>query len=321
MPSSDYQTALNRIEHQLSLTENLLQTHPLVNDELTILQTILHYFTKQAEWSAAGPLSRLSMTFQTALYAQETSQSQSGFMGPALMQLQHGLASLMQTLLSPGKKRLTGLLVSFTQAMAMVVVYLLTQTLGNWKRAFPPHDPGAAKAAGLLLRELGITFVLGSRLLETPFLALGQQLNLDEKRQKRLSHIGLGYLLILVLLVNEEDQPNNEELFELIQRFIDPALGDIEEAIQEAQNQSMIEEEFALTALSQLQLIRRAIDSSDAAALKLALLSSFDALELSYGEVKKDLNTLIGLCKQINESFKNIFYQSELSMTSMTQSA
>lgn len=321
MASSDYQTALNRIEHQLSLTENLLQTHPLVNDELTILQTILHYFTKQAEWSAAGPLSRLSMTFQTALYAQETSQSQSGFMGPALVRLQQGLASLMQTLLSPEEKRLTGLLVSFTQAMAMVVVYLLTQTLGNWKRAFPPHDPGAAKAAGLLLRELGITFVLGSRLLETPFLALGQQLNLDEKRQKRLSHIGLGYLLILVLLVNEEDQPNNEELFELIQRFIDPTLGDIEEAIQEAQNQSMIEEEFALTALSQLQLIRRAIDSSDAAALKLALLSSFDALELPYGEVKKDLNTLIGLCKQINESFKNIFYQSELSMTSMTQSA
>ncbi len=321
MASSDYQTALNRIEHQLSLTENLLQTHPLVNDELTILQTILHYFTKQAEWSAAGPLSRLSMTFQTALYAQETSQSQSGFMGPALVRLQQGLASLMQTLLSPEEKRLTGLLVSFTQAMAMAVVYLLTQTLGNWKRAFPPHDPGAAKAAGLLLRELGITFVLGSRLLETPFVALGQQLNLDEKRQKRLSHIGLGYLLILVLLVNEEDQPNNEELFELIQRFIDPTLGDIEEAIQEAQNQSMIEEEFALTALSQLQLIRRAIDSSDAAALKLALLSSFDALELPYGEVKKDLNTLIGLCKQINESFKNIFYQSELSMTSMTQSA
>lgn len=321
MPSFNYQTELKRIEHQLSLTENLLQTHPLVSDRLTILQTILHYFTKQAEWSAAGPLSRLSMTFQTALCAQETSQSISGFMGPALTQLQRGLANLMQTLLSPAETKLTSLLVSFTQTMAIAVVYLLTQTLGNWKKVFPSYDPGAAKAAGLLLRELGVTFALGSRLLETPFLALGQQLNLDEKRQKRLSHIGLGYLLVLVLLVNEEDQPNSEELFELIQRFMDPTLGDIEEAIQEAQNQSLVEEEFALTALSQLQLIRRAIDSSDAAALKLALLSSFDALELPYGEVKKDLNTLIALCKQVNESFKNIFYQSELSMTSMTQSA
>ncbi len=320
MPSN-YQAKLKRLEHQLSLTENLLQTHPLVSERLTILQTILHYFTKQAEWSAAGPLSRLSMTFHTALCAQETRQSQSGFMGPALMRLQKGLASLMQTLLSPTDKKLTDLLVSFTQTMAIAVIYLLTQTLGNWKKVFPPDDPGAAKAAGLLLRELGIAFALGSRLLETPFLALGHQLNLDEKRQKRLSHIGLGYLLILVLLVNEEDQPNNEELFELIQRFMDPTLGDIEEIIQEAQNQGVIEREYASTALSQLQLIRRAIDSSDAASLKLALLSSFDALELPYGEVKKDLITLIALCRQVNESFKNIFYQSELSMTSMTQSA
>lgn len=322
MPPFPDQAKFKRLERQLSLTENLLQTHPLVSDRLTILQTILHHFTRQAEWSATGPLSRLSMTFQTALYAQEVGVSQSGFMGPAFTRIQGGLTTLMQTLLNPAEKRLGHLLAFFTQAMALTTVYVLTQTLGNWEKIFPSQDPGTTRAAGFLLRELGIAFALGSRLLETPFLALGKQLNLDEKRQKKLSHIGAAYLFLLIFLVNEEDQPNHhEELVDLLQPFIEPTLEDIEEAVQAAQRQDLMEETFALTALSQLQLIKQAITSSDAAALKLALLSSFDALDIPYGEVKKDLNRLIVFCKQVNKSFINIFYQSELSMTSMTQSA
>ncbi|WP_068467248.1 hypothetical protein [Candidatus Protochlamydia phocaeensis] len=324
MPSKDeerYQSNLARIGRQLALSEALLQTHPLVQDKLKILQTALHYFTLQTQWQSAGSLARLLLTFKTALRAQEVGESASGFIGPSLGRMQKAVAQLMQTTLKPSERQLTELLLTFTQVVTLVMVYLATQTLGNWKGLFPQNDPGAAKKAGLLLRELGLTFILGSHLVEKTFRLVAQGLGVSEQSQKGISAIGLLYVLILLAMIHEEDDQNNEELLEILLPFMKPTLDSLDQAVQQAQSQAIMEEENASLALSQLQLMRQVLENADLKGLKQAIESSFQALELPYQEVKKDLRKLIELCSQLNSSFRNIFYQKELSVTTMTQAA
>ncbi|HEV8052468.1 MAG TPA: hypothetical protein VGP47_08235, partial [Parachlamydiaceae bacterium] len=166
-----------------------------------------------------------------------------------------------------------------------------------------------------LLRELGLTYILGGALLESPYKILGGQLGLEEKKQKRLGHIGLAYLILIMILVNEEDEPLNEDLFELIAKFLRPALQSIEESLG---NTNLSEDDLGL-ASNQLELIKHSLN--DPSALKQAIMGSFEEFGLPYSEVRKDLKNLIEVNKNLYESFNNIFYKKEQTVTSMSQSA
>ena len=179
------QAKLKRLGHQLEMSEKLLRTHPLVKDKLTLLQTLIHYFDLQTQWSLAGSPARLLMTFQSALQGMAVQQSQTGFIGPALDQLQRVVSKLVQAALQPSERELTSLLLAFMQVIALGVIFIATQLTDNWKRLFPRHDPAAAQKAALLLRELGLTFILGSRVAENAFRSVTQGLELKEESQKR----------------------------------------------------------------------------------------------------------------------------------------
>jgi hypothetical protein len=326
LSETKYREKLERLGKQLSQTEAVLQSHPLVNEKLMILQTVVRFFCLQTEWSVAGPLARLSMTLETALLGDIAGQSQAAFIGPAVHQMQQGFKKLLETVFDPSEKKWVHLVSMFTEVKTMALIYVSTQLLGNWKKIFDFDDPGGVKQAGLLLRELGLTYILSGNLLESPYKILGKQLGLDEKKQKRLGHLGLAYLLLIMVLVNEEDEPLNEDLFELIAKHLKPALQSLEECSVDFSLRSNDDRsvDFSLRsnddlALSQLELIKQSLE--DPLALKQAIMGSFEVFGLPYNEVRKDLRSLIEVHKNLFESFKNIFYQKEQTVTSMRQSA
>ena len=138
------------------------------------------------QWSIAGPSARLLMTFQTALYAQEIERSQTGFVGPAIQRLQQAMARLMQISLHPSERELTPLLLAFTQVIVMGGIFIASQLVENWKTFFPQEeDPIAAEKAGLLLKELGLTFLLGSHAAESAFRNVGEGLGLKRAANKK----------------------------------------------------------------------------------------------------------------------------------------
>lgn len=327
MNETKYREKLERLGKQLLQTEAVLQSHPLVNEKLVILQTVVRFFCLQTDWSVAGPLARFSMTMETALLGHLAGQSQASIIGPAIHKMQQGFKKLLETVFNPSEKKWVDLVGMFTEVMTVALVYVSTQLLGNWKRVFDSDDPGSMKQAGLLLRELGLTYILAGSVLESPYRILGKQLNLSEKKQERLGHIGLAYLLLILLLVNEEDEPLNEDLFGLAAKFLAPTLQSLEECSVDFSLRSDDENrgvDFSLRSDNndfspRIELIKQSLH--DPAALKQAIMGSFEVFGLPYHEVRKDLRRLIEVNKNIYESFKNIFYQKEQTVTSMRQSA
>ncbi len=312
---------LKRLGHQLRMSEKLLQTHPLVRGKLTLLQTIIHYFDLQTEWSLAGSPARLLMTFQAALQGKAVGQSQTGFIGPALDQLQRAVGKLVQASLQPSERESAPLLLAFMQVIALGAIFISTQLTGNWKKLFPRHDPAAAQKASLLLRELGLTFILGSRAAEAAFRSVTQGLELKEESQEKITAIGMCMLLLLITLLDEEGKVDQDEFFEIVKHYLQPTLKEVEQAIQRIQEEGMVDEEQALLAASQLQLFRQALEAFEPANLKQTIESSLTVFGCSIEEIRRDLRHTATICSQINESFRHIFYQSEMTATTVTQAA
>lgn len=313
-----YQNRLKRLGYQLSLSEQLLQNHPLVRGKWGILQTLLHGFNLQMQWAIAGPTARLLMTFQTALQSQQVEQSQTGFVGPAMQRLQQCVARLMQASLRPTERDLTPLLLAFTQVIALGTIYIATQLVENWKRLFPQdEDPIAAEKAGWLLKELGLTFILGTRTAESAFRYIGQGLGLEEISQKRITDIGMCFLLILLILAHQKGDSREDEWLETLKRFMQPTLHSVEYAFQEGEAQRLFENKQASLAINQLHSLHKALDASDVEAVKQALAICFEHLDFSFEEVRRDIQQLSAFCAQLNKSFKNIFERTTMTATTV----
>lgn len=300
------------LSKQLTGLENELESHPWTAERFSILQMTLHHFNRQAQWSAAGPLARLLMTVQTALIG-------NGFVGPSLDAFQQAAFQLMRTTLKTNEEANALLLQAFNQLVVIGFIYLIEQRLGNWKELFPKHDPGAAKKAGKLFRELGIIFLLGSRSILNLFKSVAQGLNLDEKQQKKIGDIGLFEILILMVLL--ADEASIDELLESMQPFMKETLPAVEEAVQQAYQQRYMDEETWLAAVTQLQLIQMSMENQDTEALKQAIENSFQALNLPEDEIKKDLKAASVLFNQLSLTINHIFNQTEATMTNITQAA
>lgn len=312
---------IKRLSHQLDLSEQMLKNNPLVNKDLTLLQTVLHYLSLQLRWSSVAAASRLLITFKMVLQGNETAQSATGFIGPHLNQMFKAIAQLMKSSLNIEQRDLIDLLDTFNQLFFLGTFYISSQLLDNWKRLFPQHDPAAAFKAGLLLKELGLTFVLGSHAVDLAYQAVTKGLKINEKNQKTISDLGISLILGLLIFSEDENNSSNEEFIKTIQRFIYPALHSLESSIQEQQFQGIIEDGKAALILAQLQLIQQAIEKEEIAALKQILKESCDIFGFSYEGLIKDLKQVIDVCSQLNNTFKNIFYQSQQRLTTLTQSA
>jgi hypothetical protein len=321
MNQTKRQEKLIRAGDQLSLAEHLLMNHPLTSGKLNILQTTLNYLNLQIKWSCAGPLARLLITIDTALIGSQTTDSLTGFIGPTFDKFLKGIALLMKTTLPANDRGKSDLLIKLNQLLIFGSIYLTTQLLGKWKQLFPQQDPAAAKKGGEIFRELALLFLFGSHVMLNLFKMIAKGIGLEEKNEHIMSHIGLFSLIIIILTVTEEENKKNEELLESLHRFMIPTLDSIEYAIQKAHSQRKMSEEIFFTANTHLQLVRLALDKNDKESLQQTIKNSFEAFQLPYQDLKNDLKLITTFCNQLNFSFKNIFNQSEIAITSMTQAA
>lgn len=312
---------LNRLGQQLSQTEHLLETHPLTQNTWGVARVTLHFLNLQTRWTSAGELTRLLIGLQTAFIGDLKSESVTGFMGPHLAKCHKAVVQLMTTVLPKDNVGSHDLLSTVTQLITLITAYVTTQTLGDWKGLFHKNDPAGAKKGGMLLQELGLMWLFGSRTIEKMFETLSKCLELDESAQKTLSDIGVFYMLTLILVMTEEKNQAREDLMESLQQYMMKPLDSVEKALEKAQSRNLVDDETATTASSQLQLIRRTLESQDIESLPQSIESCFQALNMSHEGIEEDLKQLTNFCKQVSYTFKNIFHQTEKTMTSMDQAA
>lgn len=314
-------TKLNRLGHQLALTEKNLRTHPLTQEKWGIVRTALFYLNAQTRWSSAGSLTRLLIALQTAFTGYQTEKSEIGFIGPQLEKMQQAALSLMATTISRDTLGMRDLLETTLLMTTVGISYIATQVLGEWKGLFPANDPTAAKKGGRLLQELGLIWLLGSHTIEDFFDLVIKGLELEERNQKIVKEIGLFYVSLLVIVITDEEDELREELLETLEPFMIKTLSSVEKGLEKAVDQGLLTEDWTISASGYLQLMRRALDNRDVAALHEVIQSGFEAFDVPYEQLKGEAKQLVNVCAQMNKTFKNIFYQSEKTMTTMNQAA
>lgn len=323
---STYKEKLERIDKELTRTAKTLETNPLTHETLCLMQGQLQGLSLQARWTLAGPLARLIMTEQVAMLGHEKEKSLAGFTGPILDKLQRATQKLMASVLPADTGSATGntntdLLLTSTQVLTMILVYVTTQILGNSKELFPRGDPAATAKAGQFYLEIGLIFMLSSRTIESAFQLVTRGLDIEGPIQKKIGNIGLAYMLLILMALTEADDPKNEELMETLMKYMAAPLNALEEAMQKAASKGAIDDELAMRASGQLQLLRMALDKGEAEAVVQSIRSGLEALELPYEELKKDVKHLARFSAQFHQSLMGIFAPTEQSMTTMTQSA
>lgn len=317
---STHKEKLERMELQLTRTAKTLETSPLTQETLSMVQAQLNGLSLQTRWTLAGPLARLIMTEEIALLGHEKDKSLAGFTGPSLNKLQQATGKLMASILPPESGN-TGLLLTSTQVLTLILVYVVTQILGNSKELFPKGDPAATAEAGKFYQELGLIFILSSKTIESAFQLVTRGLDIDEQHQKQIGAIGLLYMLLILMTLTDADDSKNEDLMETLQKYMTAPLNSLEEAIQKAASKSIIDEDLEVRASSQFQLVRMALEKGEPEALVQSIKSALEALGLPYDEIKNDVKHLVKFSAQFYQSLMGIFSQAEQSMTTMTQSA
>lgn len=312
---------LHRLSSQLDMTTQKLASHPLTQQKWGIIQTTLIYLNHQIRWTSAGPLARMLISMESALIGSDTEKSFLGLVGPTLSTIQNGAAQLMSTSLPPNAMGNMDFIKVFNQLTTLCTAYLVTQILGDKKKLFPPGDPAAAKTAGRLLQELGVIWMLGTQSVEKFYKMVPESLKIDETSQKMIQDIGMLYFMLLVIFLAEgEDQPT-EDLLRTFKKPLLRALISIETTVRKAENRHWIEEMKAMSLINQVQVVKRAAEDEDEESLFIAIKDSLEFFNLSHEKLKEDIKHLIKSCFQLSNTFKDIFYQAEKSVTTMNQAA
>jgi hypothetical protein len=261
---------------------------------------------RQTQDLKQDPRTRLSLALQIIAQGQEIDKSQSGFIGPALQRLQTLAVQLMQSSFNSSEKKMVPLLLGFTQLMLEATFFTTAFLAEEKKRPTSPDDPVTIRKATLLRRTLGLTFVFHSHLPASAFLHFAQGLGLTKENQERVQNSGMGLLLALLLLLDEQ-----EEFFTTFKQFLPPVLDSLPQAFQEAHAQHLIDDSQLSLALNQMIQIRQACETFDLNATQQVLKDSLEILGVSYQELTHDLQRLQTWGTQLNKSLKNIFYQSK----------
>jgi hypothetical protein len=296
-----------QISHQLQMTQKAMQTHALTSQKWGLIQVNMQYVALQMRWSLSGPNARLLMAFHMAFLGAKTDESAAGLFGPTLSQTQALIAKLM----SPNLPDAEALIENELQLMTLIVTYLTTQTLGRWKEQFPRQDPAAAKRAKNLLQDLGLTWLLGSHTIESLFGLFNSALEISKTHQAQLNQAGLFYILMLVMLLEEEETERSE----LIIRFIAPQLETLLQLIEK----SDLDDSSSRMARHQIETLRLLIDQHNPHALHAWLKDSLELGGISTLALQKDIKNLIERCAQLHGTFNNLF--SQTAMTHVHQSA
>lgn len=307
-----------RLGRQLEITRDMLARHPIVSNKLSLIQYSLKNFQMQTEWVSAGALKRLLMTIKMAFLSTDIRESSTGFAGAHWLTIQQTLTTLMQATLSVHERHYAPLLGAFNELVTLLLIYYEREVLGDWNQIFIEADQGTIKKAGLFLRELGMCHLVKSEICQMSYSLLVEHLNLNEKSQKGIVHIGFFFLLCVMILVDAEDNPSHAEFVEPLMPFLKRSFPAVEEAANKAQDQRIIDPGMGTRALAQLQLIRQILDNDNAEELRKALQNSFPLFDIPFHEVKNDFTRIFNMNAHIHESLNNVFFQSKQAVTQIT---
>lgn len=312
---------LKRLERQLTASEKLLQTQSFTQKQGLMLQTLMHFFKWQTHWHLAGSHARLILSCQAARWGQETEQSQTGFIGPTLQRIHQGLARIMQLSLRVQEQEKISLLMPGIEWISLGTFYLTAHLAHQWKQRVPQIDKEETRQGQQLLRELSLTFVLGSQVIESALQALTQGFNLEKESQKQIEGIGMSFICALLILMNTEQQIEEDHLFELLQQHLKPTLASVTQGVEQAQAEHLIDEATATVVLSQLEVIHYLMEGRDNRldAVKHALQIILETFELSYPKLEQDINTIMVMCNQVSKNLNNIFYKTNKNINIITQ--
>lgn len=312
---------LNRLGEQLRLTEQMLASHPLTENRFGIARASLHLLHLQTRWSSGGSLTRFLIGLKTALQGHLIEESASGFIGPHLEKCRKTFCKLLSTTIPKEDLGKRDLLSTASEVIFISLCYLCTQILGERKELFPKTDPASAKKGELLYQELGLIWLLGSQTIENSFQALAKALEIDENGQKMIGDLSKFFILVLLIALTEEKKLPVEEWIESLHGFMLKPLDSIELALEKSQNRDLFDADTLMTTSSQIQLLRQILQTNDFEELISSIHNGFQAFDMSYDGLKKDLLNLEKFCHEVNQIFKNIFHQTQKTMTTMDQAA
>lgn len=313
------QAQLNRLGHRLGMLEGTLEKHSLTQQELIFVRTTLHFLNLQTRWNSVKPLDRFLITMQAALMGSETSQSESGFVGPSLAKLQQGFVRLMQGYLPRVAVGLPDLLTSFVQLTTFALFYVDTQLAANWKEVTPKKQRPDIQKAGAFFEELSLIFLFKSKIIEEVLKSVLKEIKINEKQQQTIAIVFRFYLLTLLFMSDASEK--RQEQFEFLQEMMSDSLESAQEMLKQAHDKGILDDETTIKGTTYLQWIKRTLDNKDLNALTDTLKDSFQAFDLSYQEMQEDLKKLKNTCSQLRDGFNHIFFQAEKAMTTMDQAA
>ncbi|MBA3721561.1 MAG: hypothetical protein H0W88_04075 [Parachlamydiaceae bacterium] len=312
---------LSRLGRQLSLTENTLQINPLTQNKWGIAEVNLHFLRLQTIWSSAGTHARILIGLHAAFLGSSLESSEAGFIGPKLGKIESKVADLMSAMLPRGAIGYKETILNGIRLISLLAVYASTQLLGQWKGLFVTKDLVDAERAGRFFQELGLIWIFGSQIIEELFFIILEGMNLKDKDKTLLSRMGSVYILMIIIATLDVAKGLQTELLESIASFIEPQLNAIQELLERAFDRNVIEQDQLLTASNQIHLMKQTIENGDMESIPALIQDCFDAFDISYDDVKKEVTKMQDVCLQLNKTFNNILFQADKTITSMDQAA
>lgn len=307
---------LLRHRHQLALSETLMHKHPLLKDQFSAVQSLLHNLHVEIDWRLAGPAARLLMACKIALQGQETENSKTGFIGPSLQRIHEYMDRLFEASLQQTEKPTAPLLVAYNEIILLGILYSSHYLNEQGNRVFSNQETKSANEGIAFLQELGLTFVLGSKAAFSGLRSFCEQLQLTVNSQNRVIAISSCYLLLLILYAYEKENFGDSSYLNPLQDQIREHFECIEQSLHAAQVLGLFDTQTYSVAHGQLHHLRQALESKSIESIKEAAISSVHAIGISSEQLKKDIQLLNNFCREINKILNNQFNPTEFARTS-----
>lgn len=306
--NTSYQNKLKRLNTQMELSNEILRNHPSVDGRLVILQALLHNLQLHMQWILSGSSARLLMTLQTALFAYETEKSQTGFMGPTLKQMRNTIHQTIAAVLKQEEKESAHFLAILTEIMTIGIIYIENLLKHQGNQMYASQDEKAKRKSASFLQELGLTYFLGTKIIESCFLSVCKGLNISDISGLKVKDIGTFFIYAILLMKAELEEVNESEVVELIEESMQPLLDSVEYAFNELYSKEPTKEMERV--LNDCRELKKGIERQKRISIENILMGTV-GYRMHKEKMRTELMQLNQFCSQLNNSLNNIFYRTE----------
>lgn len=312
---------LSRSGMQLTRLKDLIERHPLMKANGAIVAESLNALHLQTALRTAGPHSQLLLSFYTAFIGSRVKDSEAGMIGEGINAVQIGFVELMALTLEKYHPGLKAFLLTAIQMIGIGGVFLTSEVLGNWEELFRGYSPTFIQSSGALYRELSMLFVTASGLLDGIFKIVAEAAGLSKESRQIFTDIGRVYLLLVILYASEsEKNPKVAEMWESLQQFLKTVIPSVELSVEKGVDRQVVDAAAANFVLSQLQVIKTALESRDVEALQRCIEGILTAMGVSREVLMQDLNQMRSVCNQIAQNLQIASGEASKTVTQIVQS-